>query len=104
LFTAGIRRRVSRNTLNAFKHWRPSHPVRANLGPPNIERGRAARVLGEQAVQVTWRAGERLLVLDANLSKSGVKAPPPLGIIFWRCGDTEATLGPWSVRWGIEPA
>jgi maltooligosyltrehalose trehalohydrolase len=70
----------------------------------NIERGGAARVLGEQAVRVTWRAGERLLVLDANLSTSGVTLPPPPGLIFWRCGDTEATLGPWSVRWGIEPA
>ena len=35
---------------------------------PYIEHGGEALVLGEQAVRVTWRAGERLLVLDANLS------------------------------------
>jgi maltooligosyltrehalose trehalohydrolase len=71
---------------------------------PHIERGGEARVLGEQAVRVTWRARDRLLVLDANLSPSGVKPPPAPGLIFWRCGETEPILAPWSVRWGIEPA
>ena len=71
---------------------------------PHIERGGEAFVLGEQAVRVTWRAGESLLLLDANLSASNVKSPPFVGRAFWRCGETEAVLGPWSVRWGIEPA
>jgi maltooligosyltrehalose trehalohydrolase len=70
---------------------------------PHMERGGEALVLGEQAVRITWRANERLLVLDANLSRNGVKSPPPAALTFWRCGDAEAVLGPWSVRWGIEP-
>ena len=70
----------------------------------HIERGGEARVLGEQAARVTWRARDRLLVLDANLSGSSVKSPPTPRLVFWRCGETEPILGPWSVRWGIEPA
>jgi maltooligosyltrehalose trehalohydrolase len=71
---------------------------------PSIEHGGDARVLSEQAVRVTWRAQDNLLVLDANLSPHRV-APPPVGRrVFWRCGETDAALGPWSVRWAIEPA
>jgi maltooligosyltrehalose trehalohydrolase len=71
---------------------------------PHIERSGEAFVLGEQAVRVSWRAGADLLLLDANLSGSGVKSPPIAGRAFWRCGQTEAVLGPWSVRWSVEPA
>jgi maltooligosyltrehalose trehalohydrolase len=71
---------------------------------PHIKRGGEASVLGEQAMRVTWRAGESLLLIDANLSASPVKSPPFAGRVFWRCGETEAVLGPWSVRWGLEPA
>ena len=61
-------------------------------------------MLGEQAVRVAWRAGDRLLLLDANLSLNRVECAPIAGQVFWRCGETEAVLGPWSVRWGVEPA
>ena len=71
---------------------------------PSIQHAGEALVLGEQAVRVSWRAGDLRLVLDANLSARTV-ASPPLGVrVFWRCGDADAGLGPWSVRWGIEPA
>ena len=71
---------------------------------PSIEHAGEALVLGEQAVRVTWRAGERRLLLHANLSPRRVEFLPVGARIFWRCGDTDAALGPWSVRWGIEPA
>ena len=71
---------------------------------PSIEHAGEALVLGEQAVRVTWRAGERRLLLDANLSPHRVEFLPVGARIFWRCGDTDAALGPWSLRWGIEPA
>jgi maltooligosyltrehalose trehalohydrolase len=71
---------------------------------PSIQHAGEARVLGEQAVRVSWRAGDLRLVLDANLS-TGPVASPPLGArVFWRCGDSDVGLGPWSVRWGIELA
>ena len=71
---------------------------------PHIERGGESFVLGEQAVRVAWRAGDRLLLLDANLSLNRVECAPIAGQVFWRCGETETVLGPWSVRWGVEPA
>ena len=71
---------------------------------PSIEHGGDALVLGEQAVRVTWRAGDSLLLLDANLSPHRVESPPVGGRVFWRCGDTDVALGPWSVRWAIEPS
>ena len=71
---------------------------------PSIQHGGEALVLGEQAVRVTWRAGDSLLLLDANLSPRRVESPPVGGRVFWRCGDTDVALGPWSVRWAIEPA
>ncbi len=86
-----------RALLRARRDW-----IRPLL--PHIEQGGEAFVLGEQAMRVSWRAGGRSLLLDANLSPDGVKSPPIAGPVFWRCGDTEAVLGPWSVRWGIEPA
>jgi maltooligosyltrehalose trehalohydrolase len=71
---------------------------------PYIRRCGDWLVLGEQAVRVAWRAQDRRLVLDANLSPSLVECPPFEVSPFWRCGDAEATLGPWTVRWAIEPA
>jgi maltooligosyltrehalose trehalohydrolase len=69
-----------------------------------IERGGEAIVLGEQAVRVTWTAGARRLVLDANLNDRPVACPLAHGPVFWRCGeaDESETLGPWSVRWSLE--
>ncbi len=53
----------------------------------------------------SWQARERRLVLDANLSAREIEAPSDRRTAsFWRCGEAEATLGPWSVRWAIEPA
>jgi maltooligosyltrehalose trehalohydrolase len=71
---------------------------------PYIDSGGEAFVLGERALRVAWRAGDSILLLDANLSARGVEFLPVAGRVFWRCGDTEAVLGPWSVRWSIEPA
>ena len=76
----------------------------SDLCLPHIERGGESFVLGEQAVRVAWRAGDRLLLLDANLSANRVECAPIAGQVFWRCGETETVLGPWSVRWGVEPA
>jgi maltooligosyltrehalose trehalohydrolase len=71
---------------------------------PTIRHGGEALVLGEQAVRVAWQAQDRRLLLDANLSPNRIEFPPVEVRPFWRCGDTEATLGPWSVRWAIEAA
>ena len=69
---------------------------------PYIRHGGESRVLGEQAVRVVWQAQDRRLLLDANLSAREIEAPPIGERPFWRCGEAEATLGPWSVRWTIE--
>ena len=48
---------------------------------PSIRHGGEAIVVGEQAVRVTWQAGERRLVLDANLSpnpSSFLRATPAI--------------------------
>ena len=71
---------------------------------PSIQRGGDALVLGEQAVRVTWRAGDSLLAPRRQSLASPRRVPPIGGRVFWRCGETEAALGPWSVRWAIEPA
>ena len=71
---------------------------------PYIRHGGEALVLGEQAVRVAWQAQDRRLLLDANLSSRQVEVSPVGGRAFWRCGDTEVALGPWSVRWAIELA
>ena len=70
---------------------------------PSIRHGGEALVVGEQAVRVIWRAGERRLVLDANLSSSPVAFPAIEVDPFWLCGETGASLGPWAVRWGLDP-
>jgi maltooligosyltrehalose trehalohydrolase len=71
---------------------------------PYIRHGGESLVLGEQAVRVAWQAQDRRLLLDANLSPNRVEFPLVDVRPFWRCGDTEAALGPWSVRWTIESA
>jgi maltooligosyltrehalose trehalohydrolase len=71
---------------------------------PSIQHAGEALVLGGQAVRVSWRAGDLRLVLDANLSARPVPSPPLEARVFCRCGDAGVGLGPWSVRWGIEPA
>jgi maltooligosyltrehalose trehalohydrolase len=68
---------------------------------PRIEHGGEAAMLGEQAVRVSWRAGRRRLVLDANLSGSRVNFPMTQAS-FWRVGETDGEFGPWSVRWSVE--
>jgi len=69
---------------------------------PEIGRGGDFVVRGKQAVSVSWAAGGRRLVLDANLSAARV-AFPPGGDAFWRCGEADAEFGPWSVRWSVSP-
>jgi maltooligosyltrehalose trehalohydrolase len=70
---------------------------------PSIRHGGQALVVGEQAVRVIWRAGERRLVLDANLSSSTLTFPATAAPPFWLCGDASASFGPWTVRWSIDP-
>jgi maltooligosyltrehalose trehalohydrolase len=70
---------------------------------PHILHGGESLVVDEQAVRVTWRAGERRLLLDANLSPSCVEFPSVEIPFFWICGDAGAALGPWTVRWGVDP-
>ena len=60
-------------------------------------------MVGEQAVRVIWQAGERRLVLDANLSSSSVAFPTNDAAPFWLCGDAGASFQPWTVRWGLDP-
>ena len=69
---------------------------------PFIRHGGEALVVGEQAVRVTWRAHERRLVLDANLSSNFVAFPKSDVRPFWLCGDVGASFAPWTVRWGLE--
>jgi maltooligosyltrehalose trehalohydrolase len=70
---------------------------------PSIRHGGEALVVGEQALRVAWRAGERRLVLDANLSSSPVAFPKSDARQFWLCGEAGAYLQPWTVRWGFDP-
>ena len=71
---------------------------------PSIQRGARRSFSASKRCASRWRAGDRRLVLDANLSARPVASPPLASRVFWRCGDADAGLGPWSVRWGIEPA
>jgi len=71
---------------------------------PSIRHGGKALVVGEQAVRIVWQAGERRLVLDANLSLSRVAFPPLEARPFWFCGDAGVTFGPWAVRWALDRA
>jgi maltooligosyltrehalose trehalohydrolase len=68
----------------------------------SIRHGRAAQVVGDQALRVIWQAGERRLVLDANLSSNPVEFPAIEVHPFWLCGDANASFGPWTVRWGLD--
>jgi maltooligosyltrehalose trehalohydrolase len=70
---------------------------------PSIRHGGKALVVGEQALRVVWQAHERRLVLDANLSSSGVTFPKSDVHPFWLCGDAGPSFGPWTVRWGLDP-
>ena len=70
---------------------------------PDIEHGGQSSILDDQAVRVVWRSGERDLTLDANLSDARIAFPDASGV-FWRCGETEAEFGPWSVRWSVGAA
>jgi malto-oligosyltrehalose trehalohydrolase len=69
---------------------------------PSIRHGGEALVVGEQAVRVTWQAGKRRLVLDANLSSRPIEFPAVEVQPFWVCGDAGASFGPWTVRWGSD--
>jgi maltooligosyltrehalose trehalohydrolase len=69
---------------------------------PSIQHGGEALVVGDQAVRVIWQAGERRLVLDANLSSSPVAFPKSDVGQFWLCGEAGASFAPWTVRWGLD--
>jgi maltooligosyltrehalose trehalohydrolase len=87
-------------------HYRELLKIRREIVQPllpSIRHGGEALVLGEQAVRVTWQAGERRLVLDANLSANLVAFPALNAHPFWLCGEAGAAFKPWTVRWGIDP-
>jgi maltooligosyltrehalose trehalohydrolase len=86
-----------RALLDARRRW-----VRPML--PDIAIGGEASALGEGAVRIRWRANERRLVLDANLSDQPVEYPDARGQIFWSEGEAGRVLGSWSIRWSIEEA
>jgi maltooligosyltrehalose trehalohydrolase len=67
-----------------------------------IARGGEFRLLGGQAIQVTWRANLRRLVVEANLSEQPVDCSLAPGETFWTCGVADHGLGAWSVRWSLE--
>jgi maltooligosyltrehalose trehalohydrolase len=96
----------SRVDATHLAHYRDLLKIRREVVQPllpSIRHGGEALVVGEQAVRVIWRAGERRLILDANLSSSPVEFPSLDLSPFWLCGDTGATFGPWTVRWGLDP-
>jgi maltooligosyltrehalose trehalohydrolase len=70
---------------------------------PSIRHGGEVLILGDQVLRVTWRAGERRLGLDANLSSKAVAFPKSDVQPFWSCGDAGASFAPWTVRWGLDP-
>jgi len=87
-------------------YYRELLTVRRKIVQPlmhSIRRGGEARVLGEQAIRVTWRAGQRRLILDANLSSSPVAFPASEAHPFWSCGEPGASFGAWTVRWAVTP-
>jgi maltooligosyltrehalose trehalohydrolase len=71
---------------------------------PDIARAGTYICHGNEAVQVRWQAGARVLVLVANLSGHRVDFSASHGRTIWSEGDTNALLGPWSVRWTLETA
>ena len=75
---------------------------------PEIAGGGQATVVADSAVSVSWQAGANRLLLDANLSDRPVPFPAARGRTIWSegpgGGDSDANLGPWSVRWTLETA
>ena len=75
---------------------------------PEIAGAGQATVVADGAVSVSWQAGANRLLLDANLSDRPASFPPARGRTIWSegpgGGDSDANLGPWSVRWTLETA
>ncbi len=71
---------------------------------PHIARAGTYICPGNEAVQVRWQAGARVLGLVANLSSQRVEFSAAHGRTIWSEGDTDGVLGPWSVRWTLETA
>jgi maltooligosyltrehalose trehalohydrolase len=72
---------------------------------PHIGTGGRYAVHGEAAVSVTWTAGERELMLVANVSSEPGPVPPPTGREIWREGDrrSDGRASGWYVRWSVSP-
>ena len=69
---------------------------------PQIERGGTHELSEGWGMRVVWRAGERALTLDCNLSDVPARAVSRAsGKALWSRGETGATLGPWSVLWSL---
>jgi maltooligosyltrehalose trehalohydrolase len=96
----------SRIDATHLAHYRELLKIRREFVQPllpSIRHGGDALVVGGQALRVIWQAGERRLVLDANLSSSPVAFPQSDVRQFWLCGEAGASFAPWTVRWGFDP-
>jgi maltooligosyltrehalose trehalohydrolase len=69
---------------------------------PLISRAGCFDIFGESAIRVYWEAGDKTLILEANLSSEPIGYIPHAGELLWAEGDSAKTLGPWSVRWSLE--
>lgn len=74
----------------------------------SIAHGGTYEILGEGAVSVRWQlASGGELALDANLSAERVQGVSHVsGLLIWEegSGSAEGALGPWTVRWWLDPA
>jgi maltooligosyltrehalose trehalohydrolase len=94
----------SRVDTTHLAYYRDILKIRRDYVQPllsSIRRGGEALLVGDQALRVIWRADERRLVLDANLSSSSVEFPKSHVHPFWTCGNAGASFEPWTVRWGL---
>jgi maltooligosyltrehalose trehalohydrolase len=71
---------------------------------PLIRRAGRFEILGQSAVRIGWNAGAATRALEANLSDRPIGRAPGRGELLWAEGEAAETLGPWSVRWSLEPA
>ena len=77
-------------------------PLVAAMGP----HAGSYRILGREAVTVTWTTGDgRVLRLDANLKAEPQGGfPEASGVEIWRDGEADdGRLGAWAVRWSVLP-
>ena len=93
--------------LDHLAHYRALLDARRGQVTPliaRIARGGEAQVIAPGAVTVRWAlAGGGALNLAANLSDASVALAPVSGEVLWEENPAETPLGPWGVRWSLEP-